>query len=53
MTNHVEHTNNLIAELKKQYTAQIEHLRAKISEQENEINRLNRMLDVLIYKSEV
>ena len=53
MTNHVEHTNNLVAELKKQYTAQIEYLRAKISEQENEIIRLNRMLDVLIYKSEV
>jgi len=53
MTNHVEHTNNLIAELKRQYTSQIEYLRAKISEQQNEINRLNRMLDVLIYKSEV
>lgn len=52
MTNHVEHTNNLIAQLKKQYTDQIDHLRAKIKEQETEIQRLERMISVLTYKNE-
>ncbi len=52
MTNHVEHTNNLLAELKKQYTAQIDYLRAKIAEQESEIDRLQRMISALIYKNE-
>lgn len=44
MTHHVAHTNKMIAELKQQYADRIEHLQNKIAEQQEEINRLNLML---------
>ena len=50
MTNHVEHTNKLIGDLKAQYEARIAELRAKIDEQHNEIDRLNRQIGILLYK---
>lgn len=44
MTHHVAHTNKMVGELKQQYTDQIEYLRAKIKEQEQEIIMLQNML---------
>lgn len=45
MVHHVAHTNKMLFELKQQYTARIEQLQKKIAEQQDEINRLNLILE--------
>lgn len=44
MVHHVAHTNKMLFDLKQQYAARIEQLQKKIAEQQEEINRLNLMI---------
>jgi peptidoglycan hydrolase CwlO-like protein len=47
MTNHVEHTNRMLGELKDQYQARIEQLQGKITEQQQEILELQELIKLL------
>jgi hypothetical protein len=52
MTHHVAHTNKMFFDLKEQYQAQISHLRNKISEQEQEIDKLKTLISLLTVERE-
>lgn len=44
---HAQHASNMVYELKQQYQNEVEYLRAKIREQETEIDKLNAMISIL------
>ena len=52
MTNHVDHTNKMLFDLKQQYQAQISRLQNKISEQEQEIAKLKTLISLLSIERE-
>jgi hypothetical protein len=52
MTNHVEHTNKMLFDLKEQYRMKINHLQNKISEQEQEIANLKTLISLLTIERE-
>jgi cell division protein FtsL len=47
MTSHVEHTNQMIGQLKFNYQQRIIQLQTKISEQNKEINQLQEQIKLL------
>ena len=52
MTNHVDHTNKMLFDLKQQYQAQISRLQNKIIEQEQEIAKLKTLISLLSIERE-
>jgi myo-inositol catabolism protein IolC len=52
MTNHVDHTNKMLFDLKEQHRSQISHLQNKITEQEQEIAKLKTLISLLSIERE-
>ena len=52
MTNHVDHTNKMLFDLKEQYRMQISDLKNKITEQEQEIAKLKTLISLLSIERE-
>ena len=52
MTNHVTHTNRMIFELKQQYKDRIDYLQKQILLQDEEIKKLNVMIQLLSIEKE-
>jgi uncharacterized coiled-coil protein SlyX len=47
MTHHVAHTNKMVFDLKQMYQSRISQLQSKITEQEQEITKLNTLISLL------